>query len=81
MDLTGLIEKYRDKIVNLGILLIALFIALNIYQFQDKQAGKLESDINMKNKKCNFYKFHIINPLVFTFWTIKRGNEHKVIPE
>lgn len=51
MNLEEQIDKYKNAIINTGVLLFALFIASNIYQGKAAQISALKSKISDEEKK------------------------------
>ena len=51
MDKIELLEKNKNKILNFGIILLALFIALQIYKSVDQQINSLTVKKNEELKK------------------------------
>jgi len=52
----GKLEKHKDNILKAVIIIISLIISYNIYQFQDKQLGRLQESLKMNKKKLILLK-------------------------
>lgn len=51
MELIALVEKNKNKLLNLAVIIVAFIIASNIYKQQTKEMESLKSKNNMETKK------------------------------
>ncbi len=56
MDLIELSNKYKNKILNIAIIILALIISSNIYKKQAKEIESLKGKTNVEIKKNNMLK-------------------------